>query len=48
MNAFREVLICLLNPKLVSLLFIAYSVNLTNFYRKLLSLSCRPLSEKHR
>ncbi len=34
-NAFREVLICLLNPELVSLLFIASSsLNLTNFYRK--------------
>ncbi len=33
-KAFREVLICLLNPELVSLLFIASSsLNLTNFYR---------------
>ena len=33
-NAFREVLICLLNPELVSLLFKASSsLNLTNFYR---------------
>ena len=38
-NAFREVLICLLNPELVSLLFIASSsLNLTNFIEKFLSL----------
>ncbi len=34
-NAFREILICLLNPELVSSLFIASSsLNLTNFYIK--------------
>ena len=46
-SEYREVLICLLNPELVSLLFIASSLNLTNFYRNFFITSYNELDTYH-